>query len=347
MSLKFIVKRTGKYLQFSHLSPIPGILILNNLSAWSDDLGIYCSIATDETFSTKSIISSDGINWTITPGTIASTDYSSMVWGAGKFVLLEKYGNNVLVSPDGTTWTTYSNITSNEWSGLIWVSELNLFVATGQNDTVMTSSDGIHWNTNTSASGYIIDWYDVVWSDTLHLFFAIGATQEASGYQNYAYSSDATSWTTIDLGEYNALAVDWSHELGIFMMICVDINTSDGFIFTSRDGIDWTLSNELGYTIVDAPSPGSNYTKLKWAPVFKSFILFFKDGTSPNIIMHYARSYDGVHVVYSPSPFDPSIYEQPNSKFIYSNTLEQLLITTISSVPPPLFLIGRNLPYSG
>jgi hypothetical protein len=85
--------------------------------------------------------------------------------------------NRVMTSPDGVTWTGRTAAAANQWRGIAWSPELELFAAvsdSGTNNRVMTSKDGITWIVRNSASNN--NWRYMTYSPDLALFCAVGVT---------------------------------------------------------------------------------------------------------------------------------------------------------------------------
>jgi hypothetical protein len=189
----------------------------------------------------------DGYNWL--PTTVTSTpEYSVVCWSSElrKFVAISNnFSGKVITSTNGIDWNMISLGTDylQQWSSLIWVPELSLFVAVstkGTSRAIMTSKDGEDWNLGTIPA---IPIRTVAYSTKLELMVALGPTNTA------LVSSDGFSWTTILL----PLASDWSTviwsaKLATFVAGSASTEikdpsfTTNGKIIYSVDGLNWLIS---------------------------------------------------------------------------------------------------------
>jgi uncharacterized repeat protein (TIGR01451 family) len=80
-----------------------------------------------------------------------------------------------MTSSDAITWTARTTPEANQWLGVAWSPQLNLFVATASSGThrVMTSPDGITWTAQAAATNNA--WNDVKWSPTLQTFVSVSS----------------------------------------------------------------------------------------------------------------------------------------------------------------------------
>ena len=139
------------------------------------------------------LTSENGETWTQqTTGTVNSL--SCITYAKGKFVCLKDGQREVLISEDGTDWTTYTEITETmqEPHGLTFGK--NIFVAVGGSSypTVMTSTDGINWVvrlTGGTLTGYLMS---VVF--TGKMFVAVGTNGRIMT------SLDGIEWTEQESG---------------------------------------------------------------------------------------------------------------------------------------------------
>ncbi len=154
---------------------------------WSPELHLFCAVGDSGTTggsgtAFRVMTSSDGLNWTTPASTVPTNGWVSVCWSPelGLFCAVASAGsggNYVMTSLDGSTWTQPSGtITANAWQNICWSPELGLFTAvssTGTGNRVMTSPDGIHWTTHSSA----VDnpWTAICWSPDLGVFSAIAS----------------------------------------------------------------------------------------------------------------------------------------------------------------------------
>ncbi len=136
-----------------------GVLGLASLSVtnmeWSSELQLFCLTGTDDKIAT----SPDGLAWTLRTSP-ADID-QDVAWSAekGLFVAVGLGPTNfIATSPNGVVWTLRTNPdTDLSLSAVTYSSELELWVATGQNtvDTtgnVLTSADAITWTKRTGTA---------------------------------------------------------------------------------------------------------------------------------------------------------------------------------------------------
>lgn len=172
----------------------------------------------------------------------------------------------VMTSPDGDTWTARDPGLGYSWADVIWVDELNLFVAVGFGDgttQVMTSPDGITW---TGQEGAYNDgqtfWGKVTWSPELELLVAVGERFQSNQY--VMTSPDGVNWTGrlghSDRSLYTSVA--WSPELGLFF--APGSSTTAPASGISYDGINWEGIN------VNGLYPANK--SILWSPYLKQFI---------------------------------------------------------------------------
>jgi hypothetical protein len=77
--------------------------------------------------------------------------WAGVTYGNGLFVAVSYFGDRVMTSPDGVTWTARSAAGDDDtWAGISYGN--GLFVAVGSgSDSVMKSSDGTTWSTSSPA----------------------------------------------------------------------------------------------------------------------------------------------------------------------------------------------------
>ncbi len=134
------------------------------------------------------LTSTDGVHWLQrNPGT--NVGLAQVVYGNGAFVaLLDAPGGAVLASPDGVAWTLQSSGTTDQLLGLCYGQ--GVFLAVG-NQTVLTSTDGVHW----SAPGSSPPWSgEVVGPAYVHGMFAV-----CSG-GGFFTSTNTVDWVLHDTG---------------------------------------------------------------------------------------------------------------------------------------------------
>lgn len=205
--------------------------------AWNGSIYVVCS---ENGF----VTSTDGITWTYQASVGATA--SILLWTGSQFV---GFGNDILLaSPDGLAWTavpwapsTTTQVTSVAWSG-------SLYVLAGSAG-LLTSSDAITW---TSAGVPAAVW--VTWNG--HQFVAADGASPSNVYT----SADGAVWVkhalpftlsggSTYLGPPYQPSLIWSGSQ-FFAQAC---NTNSAAatqacdIFTSADGVSWTVSLSMAY----------------------------------------------------------------------------------------------------
>jgi hypothetical protein len=203
----------------------------------------------------KIAYSSDGVTWTAV-NTGYNYTMSRVTYGNGKFVAGTYHGSGgprVVYSSDGKSgWTELSSALDSGDTQIRGLAYGNgkFIAAWGMSGKISTSTDGITWTspqTVTALNGGGI--YGIAYGGL--------AGQEkfvAVGYHGMAaYSSDGTSWATVDtkldktLGEIECIV--WGKDKFVAAGTYNRINF--GKMTTSPDGINWTL-------VSDSPF-GTNY----------------------------------------------------------------------------------------
>lgn len=163
--------------------------------------------------------SADGQSWNITTTTITDK-LTDVIWNGSFFLVVGEKSETVnhpvngsvsrpvavILKSKGTegfSWTLetptldvsrYSNVPPPRINGITWNAGRSLFVATGDTGTVLTSTDGVAWNSRSFNS--------IVWNGSIYL---------AVGDNGLAFTSpDGTNWTFSDTGvTENLHGVSW------------------------------------------------------------------------------------------------------------------------------------------
>ena len=222
---------------------------------WSPELQLLVIIFSSTIGTPRPIFtSSDAITWTpqATASYLANNPFGgqiqlpiglliSIAWSPelNLFVCITTDGK-IISSPDGETWTDRRHPTGDAGNGIysessssgrsiIWVSELNLFVAVYQNGNhrVFTSSNGINW---TIIVVPFNAWKSVAWSPQLSILCAVAS----SGTGNRVMTSiNGTNWVEGSISNYNWESIVWS-DLGVFVAVA-----NNGYLAYSTDGFNW------------------------------------------------------------------------------------------------------------
>lgn len=148
-----------------------------------------------------------------------------------RFVAIAQNSDAAAVSTDGTTWTSVTLPSSQNWNTVVYGN--GVFVALsglysgGDSDVVATSTDGVTWTQGTMPSSR--PWVDVAWG--ANTFVAI-----AWGTNVMATSPDGVTWTqrTVANGSYRSI----TFALNQFLVLGGEINSQNAW--TSPDGVTWT-----------------------------------------------------------------------------------------------------------
>ncbi len=120
---------------------------------------------------------------------------------------------------------------------------IGLFVAVGYYGQVMTSSDGINWNSQDIIGDNI--WTSVIYGNDL--FVAVSDYVDGSG--NVMTSSDGENWTLQSSPNQYWTSVTYGNDVGLFVAVSdYDNGAGSGNVMTSSDGITWTLQSSPNHS---------------------------------------------------------------------------------------------------
>lgn len=235
----------------------------------------------------------------------------AVVWSKEheKFVAVSSSGH-CHTSVDGINWVAGTSIPEPGWiSSVIWVPQLNLYVAGGIGGSsggggIYTSSNGTSWVSRSSSFYSNNDSVEsFAYSPSLGIIVAGGQQGKA------ASSTNGTSWTQRTTGQTGNLTrfsgAAWSPELGLFVMVGAAF-TGEGIILTSTNGTSWTLRT--------SPAPGLK--DVEWSPVLEIFVAVGDNG-------HVITSSDGINWSLQTVPaFDGTWH------VLWSDNLGRFLIST-------------------
>ena len=149
---------------------MPSSSAWNNVK-WCNSISMFIAVSTTASTSNMAY-SSDGINWTAITTPNASYGYYDVAWsdklGYGVAVPNNASSAIFLNSTNGTTWSsaTLSPTTTNGITSVVWVDELNMFVAGQYNNTsAYYSQNGTSWSTFTVPAGNSL--LGIAWSPEL------------------------------------------------------------------------------------------------------------------------------------------------------------------------------------
>jgi len=219
------------------------------------------------------ITSSDhGATWTnrTTPYEDVGYGWSSLASNGTNVVAVgeQDIGYSMIYSANGTAWSFSSNQVGGirNWSTVIWVPELSLFVASCNSATnlVMTSPTGVTWTLRTA--GAVNLYWDVgsrlAWSGTRMVRWG---RNNSTNYLVYIHSTNGTSWTLvtttfIDSGTSYPSDLLWD---GSQFVLLVRTGSSS-YTLTSPDGLNpWTQEATLPNECVSLGYDGTQYIAIK------------------------------------------------------------------------------------
>lgn len=169
-----------------------------NAVAWSSSASLFVSVGEGGSIYT----SSDGVNWYSQTNPLGSVIMTSIAYSSSlNLFVAVAYASSgsgqIITSANGTTWTAR---TASAGVGYLysvcWSSTLSLFLYTGVGGTgsLATSPDGITWTDRTGPGAF--RYYCSVYSTSLSLFIAAGATNADTACK-IAYSSDGITWNDV------------------------------------------------------------------------------------------------------------------------------------------------------
>lgn len=192
--------------------------------------GVYVITPETSSYATKTIYSTDLINW-YTADLPSASAISALAYGYGRFVGLKYNSNTFFYSADGTGWYSGSLPYSATWCNMIYAQNKFVAVHTGStNSSVIYSTNGTTWNT---ANLPISDGLnDIAYGNGI--FVAISN-------RNSFISVDGISWTSYALPESTGNTATWSNIVfggGKFLIHKSGSAKSDEAAY-SVDGINW------------------------------------------------------------------------------------------------------------
>ena len=198
-----------------------------------DELGYFIAVhSNDEIY-----YSANGLGWSYVNAPTGANLYCCAYSPSLKlFVVM---GASVChTSPDGTNWTQRT-VPAKNWTDVTWSPALGLFCAVASSGEIITSDDGITWNSETPGNSLFR--YGITWSPYLGLFLAVA--QSGTG-NRLLYSTDGENWTEGDTGtDADWYKVAWAESLHSFVIIC---NSGATVLTTSFEAIaeDFEIQRE-------------------------------------------------------------------------------------------------------
>jgi len=143
--------------------------------------------------------------------------------------VLEGNGRSIIYFDYDNFWIPNITLQTTNMKSMAHSKSLGLFVAVGENGTILTSSDGSDWTSQTS--GVSVTLNKIIWINNLSKFVIVGN----SG--TLLTSSDGITWESVNLNTLtNIITVAYSNDLGQIVAI-----NSNRQIFISADSETWSL----------------------------------------------------------------------------------------------------------
>lgn len=203
------------------------------------------------------VITSDDLKtWTVRQNsTNASTILYDVTWAGNQFIAVgdeTREGSPTEVPPyitsssDGLNWTRVGPVFGT--SRLRGVAGSgSMYVAVGLSGVILSSPDGITWTRRDPPGGLISPSFSkVIWAG--NQFVAVGhASNTFSGSPYVITSPDGITWTYRSIGtssQVRLYSIAWSGNT--FVVVGENVNFNQGFISTSTDAINWTVTSTSG-----------------------------------------------------------------------------------------------------
>ena len=201
----------------------------------------------------EDVITGSDVTWTVHDAAAEQIGWNTICYGKGLFVAFGiqadvATSNNVMTSPNGKNWTIRQTPLIPDDASVImsvcYSEKKDLFVAVGGKGTVMTSSDGMNWESRTAAENN--NWNSVCYGN--NLFVAVSA----NGENRVMSSPDGIVWTTVTAADNTINTIEWysvCYGKGKF------VATGETVMYSSN-GTDWLKGTVLSGNYFPYP-PGS------------------------------------------------------------------------------------------
>jgi hypothetical protein len=191
--------------------------------------------------------SSDGINWT-TVNSAASGALKNIAYGNGKYIAV---GDDALMltSTNGISWTTVSSpagLTTQDFRAVVYTKN-NIWYAmiqSGTNLIVKSTDNGVTWALETGQFGWVSNIY---WATDFYFYnpYIIGVGN--ARYLKYFNVDSGTQFNNvIGVSDSNSTShnISFVEKNSIYYALLsgTTINTTTSYLYTSTDGINYTLS---------------------------------------------------------------------------------------------------------
>jgi len=199
---------------------------------------------------------------------------------------------------------------------IIWIAELNLFVAVAQTQ-VFTSINGTTWTANndtTAITSVAVNWNMVEWCPLLSIIVAVGSPISGTSDKVIMTSSNARDWTIQTAPSACKLwAVKWSSSMGKFVAV-----GESGVAISSTNGTNWVSASGITTT--------GTWRGLTWAPEIKMYCAIgYQMTLNTPAIMVLSDSYN------KSIPSLTSVNVESGNKAIFNDGLNQGSIQQLST----------------
>ena len=213
---------------------------------------------------TNLLVSTNGIDWNLSS---FSTGFSgrSIAYSNTLNLYVMVGINGIAYSSNLSSWTSIIPPVNNSWIKVIWISELNLFVAISNNGTgrIIYSYDGVNWFIR---SNYNYNFTDIVWSPELSRMILLYTSNQIlvsnsntadhiTDFKNSTYNINMNKIVENNIvptgcslnmlnnwiSRTNTKLYNWSSICrGNSLFVAVASSGDEDRVITSPDGITWT-----------------------------------------------------------------------------------------------------------
>jgi len=176
-------------------------------------------------------------------------------------ILTMQYSSSVNLSTIMSNWNALGSTSTSGSSArsIVWVSELGIYIYTGTNGALLTSTNGVNWTLRSTVSTNT--WNSVAYSPSLELLVAVSNSNTTTN--SIITSIDGgINWTARTAPyAYNWISVCYSSSLGMFVAVAASSPTTNT-IMTSTDGINWSAQTGVS----------STWWKIIWVDALNLFV---------------------------------------------------------------------------
>lgn len=205
-----------------------------NLTAitWSDDCQRYLAVGYEQAKGGIAMLSTDGQQWE--KYRTSSAYPNRVLWNKTlqQFIVVGKAGIVETSDASGKYWTRCDIPVGSDLNSVVWNESLHQYVIVGTYGVILTSSDGVHWQIESSKVSDNLT--GIAWSDRFNKYVVVTTTEK-----RLLTSKNAKDWQTESVNAFDRPNYDvvWSPDFyqfasaGRFSTIC----TSD-----DENGISWS-----------------------------------------------------------------------------------------------------------